>query len=221
MPRGRKKGSKNKPQESTVQANSEAQVMETLPIEAPETPIETSQEPVVEKQPTLSQELTSPEKEVKQQPKESLEDIKPVIEIEEFRPEGQLDAKFLNPSLDKIYKLHYCKKSILGSNRKGIWHVVDKRAHHFSPANLQVTVDHTPDKSYYSVDELVLCVARQETVTNRNRSIQERTNQSIAAIKETYRQDAARAVGDAGTKRSPTFGDIKVSSGRMSGASFN
>lgn len=154
----------------------------------------------------------------------TVDDVEPFIEVEEYKPGKMTDAYFIDPALNKLYRLRWLKKSVLSGNRAGIWHVVDKRHPHFTRDVLHVEVDQTPDKSYYSVGDLVLGVTRRETAENRNQKIQEKTSGRLREIKESYKQEAERALSDAGleTKRSPTFGDIKERRGvqRIS-ASFN
>jgi hypothetical protein len=146
----------------------------------------------------------------------SAQTIEPFIKVEEYKPVGQLDAVFLDEGLAKMYALSWQKKAVLGSNRVGIWHVVDKKHPHFTSKVLSVQADHTPDKSYYSVDELVLCVARQETIKQRDDELRRITSGKYRGFEESFKEDTGKALASGGydAKREPTFGRIKETRGQ-------
>ena len=157
----------------------------------------------------LEEQPVSPIK-VEEPKAQKVETAKPFIEVEEYKPVGKLDAYFTDPVIEKTYRLRWLEKSVLGSNRSGIWHVIDKKHDHFKPSVLHVEVDHTPNKTYYSVDELVLCVTRSETAANKREKQQQITNSQTRSIEETLAVTSERALSDAGLEpqRKPTFGQI-------------
>lgn len=149
------------------------------------------------------------EKKPEKKPETKL-DTKPFIEVEEYRPIGQLDAKFTDPGLDKMYRLRWLKKAVTGSDRKGIWHVIKKEHPHFKPSVLHVEVDHSPSKSFYSMGDLVLCVTRRETAESRNRAVHERTARGLEQVGETFAEEARKALpADVQTERPVTFDRLK------------
>jgi hypothetical protein len=63
---------------------------------------------------------------------------------------------------------------------KDIWHTVPKGHPDF--IGLRVEVDHTPEQSYFTCGDLVLCCARKETVEARRKANQEKMKRREALM---------------------------------------
>lgn len=84
---------------------------------------------------------------------------KPFLEVEEApKKQGILAVTNVNPN----YRVRWCGKAGMpASNRKGIYVVIDKRHPDFK--GMTVQRDDTPDASYITIGDLILCATRKET----------------------------------------------------------
>ena len=70
------------------------------------------------------------------------------------------------------YIYRWCLKTKMANSRRGIWHTVPREHSDFE--GLRVEIDHTPDQSFFSFGDLILCCARKETVESRRNSLLQR-----------------------------------------------
>lgn len=124
-------------------------------------------------------------------------DHAPFIQIEEpIIAVDYLEVKDKNPN----YEYHWCLKSRMSEGRIGNWVVVDKKHPDFR--NLKVNADHSPNSSYISYKDLVLCCARKETAVAMRKALAKKAEARSKAATENYEEKVGKVSRSLGDRKS-------------------
>ena len=121
--------------------------------------------------------------------------VKDFMEIEQVRDMDKYPLTVYN--FPPKYVARWCYKGKMSVGRRGIWLTVDKRHPDFE--EVKVEIDDSPEASYFSFGDLVLCCARRETVDSRRiahaEKISKRTKRFEAGVSETLARVGREAHG--------------------------
>lgn len=82
------------------------------------------------------------------------------LEIETTNRGTSVSLNIYNENPAYVYR--WCAKNKMANNRRGIWHTVKREHPDFD--GLRVEIDHSPEQSFFSCGDLILCCARKETI---------------------------------------------------------
>lgn len=140
-----------------------------------------------------------PEPEVITIPDEDLTEAlskKRFLQVEEVLPRTEDWTAIFNKN--PLYKYRWCNGNEMHNGTRGIWHRLDKTHEDFR--KLRVNADHTPDKSYISYNEMVLCVSRRETVDRADAEHMEFTRLQTVGNIDAIREAGNRLAGESSAR---------------------
>lgn len=117
------------------------------------------------------------------------------LQVETF--DGDLSKSLNIYNENPLYVYHWCAKSKMANSRRGIWHTVPRNHPDFK--GLRVENDHSPDQSFFSCGDLILCCARKETVAAIRKMKAERIKARDVKL-DTQTKEVLRRVGKEGVK---------------------
>jgi hypothetical protein len=110
---------------------------------------------------------------------------RPFLAVEQVRDMNVYPLTVYN--MPEKYIGRWCNKANMSTGRRGIWYTIDRTHPDFK--ELRVEIDDSPELSYFSHGDLVLCCARRETVESRRQAhadkISKRTSRFEGNVKET------------------------------------
>jgi len=110
---------------------------------------------------------------------------KPFIEVIE---KPSLDRNVLAVlNKNPMYAYQWVPKIEMAGNRYGHWITLDKTHPDFK--GIRVEVDHSPDQTYISLGDLILCCCRKETFVAWEKAVNEQASGSDEKVDKQFEKD--------------------------------
>lgn len=125
---------------------------------------------------------------------------KSFLEVEE--PELYVDILKVD-NWPPQYTKKWCKKEKMPSGRSGNWVTVDKKHPDFK--GIRPVIDHTPEQSFVTNGDLILCCMRKETHDKLTAHRNEVAKRAQSKAKDTYNAELEKLKSNLGRK-----GDLRI-----------